>query len=74
MSATGESRLKMRSRPFDLAVAAAADAGRQARKEESPDNVAQIGRRRLLMPILRKRRRMRIVGKERPVIHNSASG
>src|SRR6201999_3554107 len=56
--------------PGHLAAAAAADIGGHAAvDEEAPDDVVQIDRRRLLVPILGERRRLLVVGGERRAIH-----
>ena len=59
--------------PGDLAAAAAADIGRIAAADEKPlDDFLQIDRRRLVVPVLRERRRILIVGGERLAIHGLA--
>ena len=52
--------------PGDFAARATADiGGHPALDEEAPDDLVQIDRRRLLMPILGKRRGVAVVGVER---------
>src|SRR5665213_1777063 len=56
--------------PRHLAAAAAADIGGPAAlEEEAPDNVLQIDRRRLLVPLPGERRRILVIGCERRAIH-----
>ena len=60
------SRKTIRIQPRHLAPAAAADiGGRAALDEEALDDVVQIDRRRLLVPVFRERRRIVIVSGER---------
>jgi hypothetical protein len=63
----------VRVEPGNLAPAAAADIGGQATlEEEARHDGLQIGGRRLLVPVFRKRRRVVVIrGKRRP-IHRSA--
>src|SRR6202012_2610881 len=64
----------VRVEPGHLAAAAAADiGGKAASEEEALDDVVQIDRRRLLVPIPRERRRILVVCGERRAIHRGQS-
>src|SRR5579871_2773983 len=67
-------RIAVGSEPGHLAAAAAADIGGPAALDEKArDDVMQIGRRRLLVPVLRKRRCVVVVSRERSPIHGQPS-
>src|ERR1700684_1942482 len=60
--------------PRDLASAATADIGGDAaRNKVALDDVVQVGRRRLSVPIFRKRGRILVVGGERLTVHGAAN-